>query len=350
MIINRDDKKVQDINQSIIDIFGYQYNEIIGKNLDAFYYLSPEEKDKLYRNFLLSGEFSDIRSKIIKKSGDSAEIIMSGKDIPVYNLIIVLILDITLDEKADVCPDYQKKTNESSDESEMNRWRHFIDIMSHELRTPLQPALGYLQLLIEDMEKSGGNSRDLNSLKKCLECIKRECYIVEKMLQLGSLASYDVILRVADINLNELVSDIIKIGNYCDKAVFVIDIPEKTVIRGDFDKIYQIIEGIISNAVKYSTGHGRVDISYKTDAENHYFSVKDYGISIPEDCLDKIFEPFFICNYEKNNRKYSRLGLGLSIARRYARAHSGDINVLSSHKEGSTFTFILPKKPPNHDK
>ena len=99
LIINRDNKKILDINQNITDIFGCRHNEIVGKNVEEMNYLLPGEKEKLSRNFMLSGEFSGFRSKITKKSGDYEEVIISGKDFPAFNLIIVIILNITADEK-----------------------------------------------------------------------------------------------------------------------------------------------------------------------------------------------------------------------------------------------------------
>ncbi|MBP2133599.1 nitrogen-specific signal transduction histidine kinase [Methanomicrobium sp. W14] len=280
----------------------------------------------------------------IKNSGDLNTGIKAGKmNSGKYIHIISPIPDDFLPECKESGACTKGPEEKSSDEDEVSRWTHFIDIISHELRTPLQPALGYLQLLIDDMEKNGNNNMDMNFLKKSLACVKRESYIVEKMLQISSLVSCEVLLNFSDINLYELVSDVTRAGDYCEKAVIVYDIPKNTYICGDFDKIYQIMDSLISNAAAYSNKFGRIEISYRGDARNHYVSVSDKGRGIEKDCLEKIFNPFFICNYMNNSREYSRLGLGLSIARRYARSHGGDIKAESKINEGSIFTFFLPK-------
>jgi signal transduction histidine kinase len=90
-----------------------------------------------------------------------------------------------------------------------------------------------------------------------------------------------------------------------------------------------------------------VTITYDADEKNHFIRVADNGIGIDKKALDAIFEPFYLADQENLSREYGRIGLGLSIARKYVEMHGGRISVNSKVGEGSTFVVQLPKEVGN---
>ncbi|MBN1433001.1 MAG: PAS domain S-box protein [Methanomicrobiaceae archaeon] len=228
-------------------------------------------------------------------------------------------------------------------EFEKRKWANFINTAAHELRTPLQPLLGYLHLLTDESFNSDLSQETSIIVKKCLESAERECEIVEKILEAGLAESFKINLKIEDFKLKQLIGEILTINKIQKEAEVIFDISETVSISADRDRIYQVFEGIILNAIKYSSQPKILIIRYKEDLSNHIIEITDNGIGIPSDSLDEIFEPFFIKNPSDLTRGTGRIGLGLSIAKKYISLHNGDIKVHSIPGKGSTFTIIIPK-------
>ena len=118
--------------------------------------------------------------------------------------------------------------------------------------------------------------------------------------------------------------------------------PGELAVEGDKEKIGQVLDNLLSNAVKFNTNGGSVVVELRKDsANNAEVSVKDTGIGVPRESLDKVFTRFY--QYDSSTtRKYGGTGIGLSIAQDIVRMHGGSISVTSEVGKGSTFTFTLP--------
>ncbi len=229
-------------------------------------------------------------------------------------------------------------------EREIKHRRDFITTAAHELRTPLQPILGYLHLLLDEPGLYSLNEETARILRLCLESVERERQIVDRMLELSILYNGRLQLDSEEIRLFDLVSSIIVQGGYDKDAAVSIQIPEDTVIHADPDCIYQAIETLISNAVRYNAPPKKVTIIYSADGGDHCIAVEDNGIGINKKSLGAIFKPFYLPDADNLSRQTNRMGLGLSIAREYIRLHGGDIHVRSQIEQGSTFTIRIPKE------
>jgi PAS domain S-box-containing protein len=228
-------------------------------------------------------------------------------------------------------------------ERELDRWRNFINTAAHELRTPLQPILGYLHLILEDPSSCALDSETVKLLRLCLENVERERRVVDRMLELGIMDSCKINLKLNDFSLRQLISTVTRIGGYDLQAEIKCRMSPDLMICADRDRIYQVFDGIISNAVRFSEPPRVVEVSYFGDERYHYISVSDNGIGIAQESLNNIFEPFYLADSEKLAREYGRIGLGLSIAQKYVDMHKGKIIVESEPGAGSTFTVKLPK-------
>lgn len=320
-----------------------EFDDVIGKTLQNIIE-TPKEQEYLTLIKTVMDEGRTIPF--------DAEVILKGKK-RVFFAIFGPYVDLNGDTKGIIGTLHEKnKKRKDSYESlirefETRRWNSFVNTAAHELRTPLQPVLGYLHLLLDEPQLSGINEGSVQILRKCLVSVERECSIVEKMLEAGIMNSCTVRLLLSDVVLSEIIHDVISIGGYSLEAEISVDIPDLLTIRADRDRIYQVFEGIISNAIKYNSFPRKLDVSYEGDDKTHKIIFRDNGMGIPSDSFENIFEPFYITHPDKLSREYGRIGLGLSIARKYVRVHGGDISVLSTEGKGSTFVVTLPKEIPD---
>jgi len=226
------------------------------------------------------------------------------------------------------------------------RRRGIIITVAHELRTPLQPILGYLNLLISDPEGFGIVDETKKILERCLLSVDRERQIINQMLELSVLESGKLHLSLSEFPLEALVQTVLDTSGYHSKAEVSVTMPEGILIMADRDRLYNVVDSLLSNAINYSKPPRKIEISYRMDTDDgfHHIAFSDNGIGIPPESIGTIFEPFQLADAAKLSRKYDRIGLSLSIARKVVQMHGGDITVRSVVNTGSTFTIHLPKE------
>lgn len=226
-----------------------------------------------------------------------------------------------------------------------DRRRGIIVTVAHELRTPLQPILGYLNLLISDPEGFGIKDDTKKILERCLVSVDREREIINQMLDLSVLESGKLNLTKTEFPLGPLVKKVLDAGGYATRAAISVDIDDAVIISADMDRISNVLDSVITNAVNYSKAPRKIDIFYhaKPGDRQHHLSIRDNGVGIPESQFDAIFEPFQLADGNTLSRKYDRLGLSLSIVKKILQMHGGDITVESVVGAGSTFTLHIPK-------
>lgn len=226
------------------------------------------------------------------------------------------------------------------------RRRGIIITVAHELRTPLQPILGYLNLLISDTQGFGIVEETKKILERCFVSVDRERQIINQMLELSVLESGKLQLSLSDFPLEPLVHSVIDTSGYTSKAEVVVSIPDNIVLSADRERLYSVFDSLFSNAVNYSKPPRKIEVAYLQEARDnyHHISVKDNGIGITPTSIAYIFEPFQLADAAKLSRKYDRIGLSLSIAKKVIQMHGGDITVESTVNSGSTFTIHLPRE------
>ncbi|KUG19636.1 hypothetical protein ASZ90_010638 [hydrocarbon metagenome] len=202
-------------------------------------------------------------------------------------------------------------------EWEIDHWKEVLVTVAHEMRTPLQPVIGYIRLILDDAGANGLNRETQKMLERCLESAEHERAIVDRMLEFSLLSREKEDLRITDIRLRDLVETVIADGGYAQQAEIWNEVPEGYLIRGDHERMYQVLESLISNAIKYNKPPKNVWIRCARSNDNQYIMVCDNGIGIPEESLRSIFRPFYVVGAAKLNRKGGRIGLGLSIAKKY---------------------------------
>ncbi|WP_268475993.1 cell wall metabolism sensor histidine kinase WalK [Bacillus atrophaeus] len=247
--------------------------------------------------------------------------------------LIAVIYDVTEQEKID-----QER-------------REFVANVSHELRTPLTTMRSYLEALAE----GAWENKDIapRFLMVTQNETERMIRLVNDLLQLSKFDSKDYQFNREWIHFIRFISLIIDRFEMTKEqhVEFIRQLPDRSLyVEIDQDKITQVLDNIISNALKYSPEGGHVTFSVNVNEEEEllYISVKDEGIGIPKKDMEKIFERFYRVD-KARTRKLGGTGLGLAIAKEMVQAHGGDIWADSIEGKGTTVTFTLPYKEEQED-
>jgi signal transduction histidine kinase/ligand-binding sensor domain-containing protein/DNA-binding response OmpR family regulator len=234
----------------------------------------------------------------------------------------------------------QRHETERVQELDMLKTRFFTNV-SHEFRTPLTLII----TPIENMINSGTDTQQLKQLSLILRNAKRLLSLVNQLLDFRKL-------EVQQIKLNPVLGELVQFIK--DISYSFSDISEKRSIYFDFisnipelytlfdtDKMEKILYNLLSNAYKFTPNQGRITVEIEAKAQTVLIHVRDTGIGIPEENLDKIFENFFQIQVPSSMVNQGS-GIGLSLVKEFVKMHNGNISVSSQTNVGSCFTVELP--------
>lgn len=220
----------------------------------------------------------------------------------------------------------------------------FLGMAAHDLRNPLTAIIGYSQFLYDD----GANKLPEQYLK-FLSIIKSSAKfmvrLIDDLLDISKIEAGKVELDLTEGNIIEIIQSSVYINNFIAKKKQMkieFDSEESELwLKVDEEKFHQIMNNLISNAIKYSFFNTLINVKVSLNQDFVDISVKDQGQGIPEDEINKIFKPF-----ERTTRKVTggehSTGLGLAIVKKLVEAHKGKISVFSKVGEGSEFIVSLP--------
>ncbi|MFS0865602.1 cell wall metabolism sensor histidine kinase WalK [Fredinandcohnia sp. 179-A 10B2 NHS] len=220
--------------------------------------------------------------------------------------------------------------------------REFVANVSHELRTPLTTMRSYLEALADGAwqdEKIAPQFLDVTQTET-----ERMIRLVNDLLQLSKLDSSDYRFSKEIINFTAYFHRIIDRFEMTKEqhVTFIRNLPEKTIyLEMDQDKITQVLDNIISNALKYSPEGGTITFEVKELEGKIEVKVSDQGVGIPKENITKIFDRFYRVD-KARTRKLGGTGLGLAIAKEMVVAHGGEIWAASEEGVGTTVFFTLP--------
>ena len=230
-------------------------------------------------------------------------------------------------------------------EKEERERRLFVSNVSHELRTPLTSVKSYLEALDE-----GALSEPVapDFIKVSLDETNRMMRMVTDLLHLSRIDNATSHLDVELINFTAFITfilnrfDQIRGQDEEKKYELVRDYPITSVwIEIDTDKMTQVIDNILNNAIKYSPDGGKITVTMKTTDDQMILSISDQGLGIPKQDLPRIFDRFYRVDRARS-RAQGGTGLGLAIAKEIIKQHKGFIWAKSEYGKGSTFTIVLP--------
>lgn len=221
----------------------------------------------------------------------------------------------------------------------------FVSVVSHELRSPLTPIRGFVQLVARDLSREGGHETQVERLESVASHVDRMTRLVDDLLDVSRLKAGLLELRRQSTDLREVCREVVN-----DRTA--VGVSHKLVLAGedapvigewDADRIYQVIDNLVGNAIKYSPPKGRVTIAVgRDDADDSgWVEVSDQGPGIPTEDRDRVFSAFFRTQNAAKSQ-IAGLGLGLYICHELIAAHDGTIDVGPAESGGAAFRVRLP--------
>lgn len=221
------------------------------------------------------------------------------------------------------------------------RKNDFIAMASHELKTPLTSLKAYIQLLLSNATKAGDTFL-MNALQKSDIQINKMTSLIYGFLDMAKLEAGKLKLLTTQFDINELVDEAAAENRPISPAYAILfNAGEPITVTADRDKIGQVINNFIGNAVKYSPKGTQVMLNVKHIDGQVKVSVKDEGIGVKLQDQQNIFQRFYRVE-DESTKGFSGFGIGLYLSAEIIQLHSGKIGVESSEGQGSTFYFILP--------
>lgn len=327
--------KVITINEMALSLLDVKNEEAIGESILTL--LDLEEEYTLRKLLEAQEELLLDRSKSDQEEDRMilrADFAMIRRESGFISGLVVVLHDVT----------EQEKTAEER--------RQFVSNVSHELRTPLTSVRSYLEALDEGAWEDKEVAPEF--IQVTLGETDRMIRMINDLLNLSRMDSGNQQLDLEFVNFNELVDYVLDrfdmmVNNQDKKYTIIRDFTERDLwVEVDTDKIMQVIDNIMNNAIKYSPDGGKITVHLLETHNNVVLSISDEGLGIPKKDLDKVFERFYRVD-KARARKQGGTGLGLAISKEVIKAHKGYIWVDSIEGKGSTFSFSLPYEPYEED-
>ncbi|HLS35323.1 MAG TPA: cell wall metabolism sensor histidine kinase WalK [Bacillota bacterium] len=304
--------------------------------------LLGRSRTKLEDQYLL--EFLDVEDKIshVSELQESGPMIIDVSDGKGETLVKVTFSTI-LNERNEISGFIAVLTDVTEQERIDQERREFVSNVSHELRTPLTTMRSYLEALTDGAWKEEEIApRFLNVTQDETERMIR---LVNDLLQLSRMDQKEYTLQRERTEFVSYFREVVERFeiNVTSEIQFEYKMPQrKMFVWIDRDKMTQVLDNIISNAIKYSPEGGKIRLSIERKNRQLYVQIQDEGIGIPEEMHEKIFERFYRAD-KARTRKLGGSGLGLAISKEIVEAHYGKIWVKNTKEnKGTTIAFTLP--------
>lgn len=347
-----------DVNRKFCEIYGYKYEDFMGKPFTVLFPESVrEERLQYHKNFMSGTGEIPPDAVVLRKDGtkifattSSAILVMNnGKK---YRLTSVM--DISSRKKIEEELIISKEKAELATIAKSQ----FLSIMSHEIRTPMNAVIGLAHLLLQE-NLSEDQKDNLKTLKSSADNLLT---LINDILDYNRIESGEVELSKHEFNLKELVNGINQSHSLLAKEkniklTLTIDSELPDMIVGDSGRLSQILANLVANGIKFTEwGHVTVEVIQKEKTKQSImieFIISDTGIGIPKEKLDHIFERF-TQESSDSTRKYGGTGLGLAISKKLIELHGSNINIESKVGVGSKFHFTIEfqlpiSKSPDND-
>lgn len=227
--------------------------------------------------------------------------------------------------------------------------RDFIANVSHELRTPLTVVGGFVETLLDMEGAVPENTRSYFNMMQ--DQTSRMARLIEDLLTLSHIESNAQPPEDTEINMQALINMLLNDGNALslNKHTITLDAEPNVNLIGALEELQSALGNLVSNAVRYTPAGGKIVISWKMQNDGHaVFSVKDNGIGIEQQHIDRLTERFYRVDRSRS-RETGGTGLGLSIVKHILTRHQAKLQISSVPQDGihaehgSTFSVIFPK-------
>lgn len=223
----------------------------------------------------------------------------------------------------------------------------FVSVVSHELRSPLTPIRGFVQLVARDLEREGNHATHVTWLHSIEGHVDRMTRLVDDLLDVSRLRAGRLEIRPETTDLVAMCNEIVRSrrSSAPEHELVIATAPPALIGQWDADRIHQVIDNLVSNAIKYSPAGGKITVSLTEDTQHEpamaQIVVTDQGSGVPPEDRPHIFSAFYRSD-EATSSRIAGLGLGLFICRQLIAAHGGTISVDDAPGGGAAFIVRLP--------
>ena len=316
-------------NPAFLRMIGSTADSVIGSGVDDFIGISRIRE--MIREALGMNDAAELTEEI-PVNGRSEEVILNVRCAPFRdrtgrNLGVITVLhDITALKKMD-----RMKSE-------------FVSMVSHEIRSPMNSVLMQIQVILDGLAGDlTEKQRDI--LTRAFNKIDNLARMTTELLDLARIESGLITLERESVSMAEIIRDQVAFHlPFAESASveMVIDIPETLPpVPANRRNMEEVLSNLITNAIKYSPGGGRVTVSASVSSDYLCIRVKDTGLGICDEDQRQVFQRFYRVK-DENTRYINGTGLGLAIVKSILESHQGRIKIESREKEGSTFSVFLP--------
>jgi signal transduction histidine kinase len=266
-------------------------------------------------------------------------------------------------ELADLNSSLQRRIDEATAElkeryeqlKELDRMKsQFLSIASHELKTPITAMSGFLQVALRRVRRlsqgdAGPVSEGLRGVTDQLEIVYRQtgklARLVDELLDVSRIQTGRIEFRYGDVDLSELANEVAtRMQLTTSTHAISVRRESENVVTADRDHLEQVLNNLVTNAIKYSPKGGSITIDVRPDDGGVRLSVTDEGIGIPAEELEAIFGLFYR-SPDRAARDAAGMGLGLYISKEIVVRHGGRIWAESAGTKGSVLNVVIPRMP-----
>jgi two-component system, sensor histidine kinase and response regulator len=333
-----EDGRFVTVSAACEQLWGYTPEELIGRPYIEL--VHPEDRavtESVAAQLLAGHKITDFVNRYVCKDGQLVDVLWSVSWSAADRVVFCVAHDVT--DRARI----EKQLREAKEEADRANTAksEFLSRMSHELRTPLNAILGFGQLI-----ERQSDSTQRNRVGYILNAGRHLLNLINEVLDISRIEAGKLQLSLEPVRLADGVAEAVDLLRplAAERQISLSvadDLEENCFVRGDRQRLKQVLLNLVTNAIKYTPAGGRVDVSYAHAAENVVrLNVCDTGRGIAADKLSRLFKPFDRLGAEDS--AVEGTGLGLALCQRLVHAMQGTIGVNSSLGDGSTFWVELP--------
>ncbi len=333
------DGNILDANKSFLDFYGYDLEEVLGKNpriLKSFRQ-SPDVYKKIWTS-ILDKNIGSYSGEVINRRKDGREVIVFAFITTVFDFKGKIAGFVATHMNLSRLK-YSEIKSETIEDELKNLYKQFYSILgviSHDLKGPLGSIINYLELA-----KNKENSKDF--IDRALQIAFNMSNFIKETISLARVEQSLDLLKISRCHIYYLLSDSIRcfesVAMKKNVQIKFITLGEDEPIGCDIIKAEEIINNILENSIKQTPEGGVVTVEYQNNDDNIVINFKDEGKGINEEELNKIFEPFYSDFKTKDS-----FGLGLYITYKYVKLHKWKLEVKRrGDKDGTIFSLIIDK-------
>lgn len=338
------DKVVVEVNNYFQKITGFNPKEIIGfESSEIKLWYDVRDREAYFSELLNERIVTENEYEFRKKSGEIYTVLISAEIININNeeYIISVINDITERKKAEIVLKNSeitlKELNASKDK--------FFSIIAHDLKSPFNGILGFSEILYERTKQK--DYEGIEGFAEVIQISSRHAVdLLSNLMEWARSQSGRMEFNPEYIEISGLLDETLEVLNISalqkSIPITIQKISNNLIVFADKLMLQTVLRNLISNAIKYTKAQGEIIISIEEKATEFLFSIKDSGVGIDKDNIDKLFriESSFSLEGTENEKG---TGLGLILCKDFIEKHKGKIYVESKLGVGSTFYFTLPK-------